>query len=87
MSIRVRFLAGDDMVSRIRRVLPGARDADFAALAVMIDADKLLTAEGAAHPAFVNWVAGILDRDAGEPMAVPVVPMPKTGPAGAEVMA
>ncbi len=87
MSDLHRLSLAGDFRARIQRVLPGARETDFAALTVMIEADKLVSDAGDPHPAFVNWVAGILDRDAGEAMAVPVVPRPKTGPAGAEVMA
>lgn len=62
--ILTRFLAPVDLLDRVRAMVPRATDADIAALAVMVPADKLLSDDGKPHPAFVNWLAGILERRA-----------------------
>lgn len=86
MSDLTRWSLPPDFVARVTAMVPAATAADFAVLVVLIQHDRMILDSNGAHPALVNWVAGILDRDGGvDPvMAVPP-PRPKTGPVGAEV--
>jgi hypothetical protein len=71
--------------ARVRALVPMARDADMADFDALLARDCVIRDDGAAHPELVDWVRRIIDRDAGGIVAMPVVPVPKTGPAGAEV--
>jgi hypothetical protein len=68
-------------------ILPGVTRADLEAFEVLVVRDCVIADDGAPHPELVAWVQAILDRRAGGAVCVPVVPVPKTDPAGAEVMA
>lgn len=79
--IIIRYLAPTDLRAHLSRALPGATDTDFAALTILIQAGRFLTDSGRPHPAFVNWVAGILDRggDAAPVLAIGPAPQPVPG--------
>jgi len=83
----LRFSLAGDFRDRLRRVLPGVTEADFAAFDVLVVRDCLVGDDGGAHPELVAWVEAILRRDEGGAVAVPVRPVPSKGPAGAEVAA
>ena len=72
--------------ARIRAALWQATEADMQGFDALVARDCVVTDDGAAHPEMVAWVQRIIDRDAGGAVAVPVVPVPKTGPVGAEVV-
>lgn len=72
---------------RLRATLPGASADDLAAFDVLLARDCVVADDGSPHPELVAWVQAILDRDAGDAVPAPVRPVPKTGPAGAEVVA
>lgn len=86
MSDKSRFYLIGAYRARVRAVLRGTTDADMAGFEALVGQDCVVTDDGAAHPELVVWVQRIIDRDAGGAVAVPVVPVPKTGPAGAEVV-
>ena len=87
MSDKITFSVPSDLRQRISARLPGATDVDFAALAILIAVQKFITDDGAAHPAFINWVDGIIERDGGEAGAMidapPPRPVPHSGFVGA----
>lgn len=82
-----RFALTGDFQARLIAVLPGLTRSDLEAFSVLVVRDCLIGDDGGPHPELLAWVQRILDRRAGGAVAVPVVPVPKTGPAGAEVMA
>lgn len=84
MSDLITFSMMRDMRAKVRACLPMASDADMAGFEALVARDCVVTDDGAAHPELVAWVQRIIDRDSGA-VAVPVLPVPKTGPAGAEV--
>lgn len=75
-----------DCRARVRAMLCGATEADMHAFDVLVARDCVVTDDGAAHPELVAWVQRIIDRGEGGAVAVPVLPVPKTGPVGAEVV-
>lgn len=83
----LRFSLTGDFRDRLRRVLPGLNDADFAAFGVLVARDCLVGDDGGPHPELVAWVEAILRRGEGGAVPVPVRPVPMKGPAGAEVAA
>ena len=87
MSDIIRFSLRDQFLQRMRATLPGITPADLDAFDALVVGDCLLTDDGQPHPYLVDWVRRILDRDAGQAVPAPVRPVPKTGPAGAEVLA
>jgi hypothetical protein len=87
MSDIVRFVAPPDFLARLLAILPGVTRADLEAFEVLVVRDCVIADDGAPHPELVAWVRAILDRRAGGAVCVPGVPVPKTDPAGAEVMA
>ncbi len=87
MSDVFRFSVMGDIRAKVRAVMRRASDADMQAFDVLLARDCVVTDGGSPHPELVAWVQRILDRDAGDAVAVPVLPVPKTGPAGAMVAA
>lgn len=87
MSDIIRFTLRDEFLARMRGILPGITSSDLEALDVLVVRDCLLTDDGSPHPELLVWVHRILDRDAGQAVPASVRPVPKTGPAGAEVVA
>lgn len=87
MSDIILFSLRDEFLARMRGILPGITGTDLAALDVLVLRDCLLADDGSPHPDLVAWVQRILDRDAGQAVPASVRPVPKTGPAGAEVVA
>ena len=86
MSILARFLMRGDWRAAIRDMFPGIAEDDLDALAILIEADKFVTDAGEAHPALINWVAGVVDRRRGEGGAVVIVaPVTPLAPAGMAV--
>jgi glutathione S-transferase len=86
MSDRIRFSLIAECRDKVRAVLPMASAADMAGFDALLVRDCIVTDDGEPHPELVAWVQRILDRDAGGALAVPVSPVPKVGPAAAEVV-
>ena len=88
MSDLVTWSLPQDFRARIKALLPGVTEADFAHLDRMCALDRVVTDDSTAHVQLVAWVAHVMDRGAGGalPLPVPVLPIPSKGPAGAEVM-
>ncbi len=80
MSDKTTFLVPSDLRDRISARLPAATETDFAALAILINVKKFVTDDGSAHPAFINWVAGIIDRSDGPEGALVLSPPPRPLP-------
>lgn len=89
MSNLSRFSAPPDFLPRMQAILLGMTRADLEAFEVLVVRDCVIADGGGPHPELVAWVQRILDRRAGGavPVPVPVGPVPKTGPAAAEVLA
>lgn len=87
MSDIIRFSLRDDVLAKLRATLPSLTSADLDAFDALVAQDHLVTDDGAPHSALVAWVQRILDRRSGGAVPVPVSPVPKTGPAGVEVVA
>jgi len=86
MSDILRFSLRGEVLAKLRSTLPGVTAADLDAFDALVLRDCLLTDDGMPHPELVAWVQAILRRGGGE-VSVPVLPVPKMGPAGAEVVA
>lgn len=86
MSDRIRFSLVAECRAKVRAVLPMASDADMAGFDALLVRDCIVTDDGEPHSELVAWVQRILNRSAGGAVAVPVCPVPKTGPAGAQVV-
>lgn len=86
MSDRNIYSAPPDFLPRLQAILPGMTRADLNAFEVLVVRDCVIADDGGAHPELVAWVQRILDRDAGDAIAVPVRPVPGKGPVGAEVV-
>lgn len=87
MSDVFRFSVMSDVRARVRAVLRGATEADMDAFEILLARDCMVTDDGQPHPELVAWVQRILDQGAGDAIAIPIVPKPVTGPAGAMVPA
>lgn len=83
--IVTRWILPPDFVARVSALLPQATRADMEALGGLLDDGRVVAADGARHPDFVAWVAGVLRRGSGPDAGVPVplAPAPKPAPAGA----
>ena len=89
MSDLFRFTIRSDYRAEILKIVPDALPVELQVLDVLVATDRMVADDGGPHPALVNWLAAIFDRRDGRDgaaVAVPVVPAPKTGPAGAEVV-
>lgn len=86
MSDVIRFGLRGEFLSKLRSTLPGVTLADLDVFDALVVRDCLLTDDGAPHPELVAWVQRILRRDGGGEVSAPVHPVPKMGPAGAEVV-
>lgn len=82
--MRVTWSLPPDFVAQVKALVPQARAEDFQRLSIMVGGDVVIRDDGTPHPAFVAWVRDILERDAGEAMALPPAPV-KPSPAGASV--
>jgi hypothetical protein len=86
MSDVIRFGLRGEFLSKLRATLPGVTLADLDVFDALVVRDCLLTDDGKPHPELVAWVEAILRRGDGGAVPAPVHPLPKMGPAGAEVV-
>jgi hypothetical protein len=86
MSDVIRFSLRGEFLAKLRATLPGVTLTDLDAFDALVVRDCLLTDDGAPHPELVAWVQAILRRGNGGVVPAPVHPVPKMGPAGAEVV-
>lgn len=86
MSERISFSLRAEVLARLRAILPGMTAADLHAFDALVVRDCLLTDDGRPHPELVAWVEAILRRGGGGEVSAPVRPVPKMGPAAAEVV-
>jgi hypothetical protein len=71
----------------LKAILPRLSETDLAGFDALLARDAVVADDGSPHPDLVAWVRCVLRAGGGAACPVAGAPVPKTGPAGAEVVA